>query len=150
MHSFEFKHDRSKHDHHGVGEFLLHWIRGREGTVSADTTVSIDVTTRNRFEEFRRDVRVVSVVVLFELFRSRRSVWVSFREQHVERYATNETDVDDGNGYREGVQIGEGKFGNDRTREHDSGGGREKGDGNFERIERRKFVYESQESGIVE
>ena len=99
----EFEHDRSEHAHHGVGEFLLHWVRGRESAVSVDAKVSIDVTTRDRFAEFRRDVRVVFVVVLFEFFRPRWGVRFSSREQHVERHATDEADVDDGDGYREGV-----------------------------------------------
>ena len=99
----ESEHDRSEHAHHGVGEFLLHWVCGRESAVSVDAKVSIDVTTRDRFAEFRRDVRVVFVVVLFEFFRPRWGVRFSSREQHVERHATDETDVDDGDGYREGV-----------------------------------------------
>ena len=99
----EFEHDCSEHAHHGVGEFLLHWVRGRESAVSVDAKVSIDVTTRDRFAEFRRDVRVVFVVVLFEFFRPRWGVRFSSREQHVERHATDEADVDDGDGYREGV-----------------------------------------------
>ena len=49
----EFEHDRSEHAHHGVGEFLLHWVCGWESAVSVDAKVSIDVTTRDRFE-FRR------------------------------------------------------------------------------------------------
>ena len=51
-----------------MGEFLLHWVRGRESAVSVDAKVSIDVTTRDRFAEFRRDVRVVFVVVLLNFF----------------------------------------------------------------------------------
>ena len=60
----KFEHDRAEHAHHGVGEFLLHWIRGWESSVPVDAAVSIDVATRDRFEEFRRDVRVVLVVVV--------------------------------------------------------------------------------------
>ena len=64
-------------------------------------------------------------MVLFELF-GLGGVFGLVLGNNTLNDITNETDVDDGNGYREGVQIGEGKFGNDRTREHDSGGGREK------------------------
>ena len=61
---FIFEHDRAGHAHHGMGEFFLHWIRGWESSVPVDAAVSIDVATRDRFEEFRRDVRVVLVVVV--------------------------------------------------------------------------------------
>ena len=54
----------------------------------------------NRFEEFRRDVRVVSVVVLFEFF-GLGGVFVSFRNNTLNDTQQME-DVDDGNGHREG------------------------------------------------